>query len=109
MTVQPLTGALIGLALLQVLVIMICWHGVTRGHWRRFPAGRVLMWLLAVIGAILTLATASSFWPVFPGRAGAYIALYVALNVVLSALGVTIIREQRRHQRDHRDPPDKEH
>lgn len=105
MTIQPWTAILIGAALVQSIVIMVMWHGVTDGGWRRFPAGRVLMVLLGVIAAILTLATASSFFPVFPGRAWAYISLYVALNITLAWLGQTIITEQIRNQRG--DPPDK--
>ena len=100
MTIQPWTGLLIGLAMLQTLVIMIGWHGVTYGAWARFPAGRVLMSLLGIMWAILTLATVSSFFPFFPGRPWIYLTLYAILNVALTALGVTIIREQRKHNKD---------
>ena len=100
MTIQPWTGLLIGLAMLQTLVIMIGWHRVTHGAWARFPAGRVLMSLLGIMWAILVLATASSFFPAFPGRPWIYLTLYAILNVALTALGVTIIREQRKHNKD---------
>lgn len=106
MTLQPLTGILIGAAAVQAIVIMIVWNGITWGGWRRFPAGRVLMVLLAVIAAILTLSTSSSFFPAFPGRSWAYIVLYVALNGVLGWLGHTIVREQARHNQED-PPPDK--
>lgn len=104
MTVQPLTGILIGAAMVQSIMIMIVWHGITGGGWRRFPAGRVLMVLLGVLASILTLSTSSSFFPVFPGRALVYIVLYLALNIVLGWLGLTIVHEQDRHNRD--EPPD---
>ena len=106
MTVQPLTGILIGAAMVQAVMIMVVWHGITGGGWRRFPAGRVLMVLLAVIAAILTLATSSSFFPAFPGRSWAYIVLYLALNLTLGWLGFTIVREQTRHNSDNEPPPD---
>lgn len=100
MTIQPWTGLLIGLAMFQTIIIMVGWHGVTQGAWSRFPAGRVLMGLLGIMWAILTLATASSFFPAFTGRPWVYLALYLILNVALTALGYTIIREQRKHNKD---------
>ena len=96
MTIQPLTGILMAVALAEILAVMIGWHFMTRGVWTTFPAGRVLMGLLAVMGAILILATASSFYPSFPGRAWVYIGLYAGLVGVLGWLGWTIFREQRR-------------
>ena len=100
MTIQPLTGYLMGSAMLLTLIIMIGWHAVTYGRWVGFPAGRVLMSLLVVMFSILTLATASSFFPEFPGRPWAYVVLYAILNVSLIALGVTIIKEQFKRNKD---------
>lgn len=95
MTIQPLTGILMAAALTETLVVMVGWHVMTRGVWTTFPAGRVLMALLGVMGAILALAAASSFFPYFPGRAWVYIILYAVLVCVLACLGWTIFREQR--------------
>lgn len=96
MIYQPLTGVLIGGAMLQTFVIMIVWHCVTRGAWFKFPAGRVLMGLLGIMLAILVLATTSSFYPMLPFRAELYVVLYTILNISLAILGVTIVREQKK-------------
>ena len=104
MTIQPLTGILIGTALLETLVVMLGWHWITRGGWQGFPAGRVLMGLLGVQSAILTLAAASSFFPGFTGRPYVYIALYVVLIIAVGRLGYTIFTEQRSHRG--KRPPD---
>lgn len=100
MTIQPLTGILMSVALLETLIVMIGWHGLTGGTWTRFPAGRVLMGLLAVMAAILTLASFSGFFPAFPGRPWVYIGLYTLLIGVLGWLGYTIFREQQKHNKD---------
>lgn len=76
---------------------------LARGHaWRgaRFPARQGLMSLLGVIWAILTLATTSSFWPMFPCSPWIYLSLYASLNVALTALGLMMIREQSHHNKD---------
>ncbi|GAA3322989.1 hypothetical protein [Paeniglutamicibacter sulfureus] len=52
-------------ALDEILAGMIGWRFRTHGLWTTFPAGRVFMGLLAVMGAIHILATASSFYPSF--------------------------------------------
>lgn len=96
MTIQPLTGILIAVACLSTMGVMIGWHCLGRGAWRRWAAGVTLMGLLAVIAAITALATASSFFPAFPGRATVYIALYVLLILSIWAIGWTIFREQRK-------------
>ena len=100
MTIQPLTGILMSVALLETVIVMIGWHGLTGGGWTKFPAGRVLMGLLAVMAAILTLASFSSFAPTFPGRPWVYISLYTLLIGVLGWLGYTIFREQQKHNKD---------
>lgn len=102
-----LHGGLLGLATLQTLVIMISWHFITRAQWRRFPAGRVLMGLLAVMGAILTLSMASAVYPAWPWFGWLFIAGYTLLNIALSFLGYTIIREQRRHVKRYEDREEK--
>ena len=100
MTIRPITGILIGLTILQTLVIMIGWHGVRHGAWARSHAGRVLMSLLGVMWAILALATTSNFWPMFPDRSWIYLTPFEILQVALAVLGVTIIREQRKHNKE---------
>lgn len=97
MTVQPLTGILIMIVFASTLGVMIIWHALTRGVWRRHAAGRALMGLLATQSAITALAAASSFFPEFPGRAHVYIMLYVLLVASVWAIGWTIFREQRRN------------
>ncbi|OIH81970.1 hypothetical protein BLJ79_21670 [Arthrobacter sp. UCD-GKA] len=96
MTIQPLTGILMAVALTETVVVMIGWHRMTNGAWTGFPAGRVLMGLLGVLAAILTLATISSWLPGFPGRPWIYVGLYMSLIVVLGWLGWTIFREQHK-------------
>lgn len=105
MTIQPLTGILIGIALLETLVVMLGWHRITRGGWHGFPAGRVLMGLLGTQAAILTLAAASSFFPGFAGRPYVYIILYLVLIGAVGRLGYTIFTEQRRHHDKPPEPP----
>lgn len=100
MTVQPLTAILMGVVLVATVSVMILWHSATRGAWTGFPAGRVLMALLGVQSAILALATASGFFPTFPGRPYVYLALYSMLIVVVVWLGVTIWVEQKRNHKD---------
>lgn len=100
MTIQQFTGILMSVALLETVIVMIGWHGLTGGTWTKFPAGRVLMGLLAVMAAILTLASFSSFATTFLGRPWVYIGLYTLLIGVLGWLGYTIFREQQRHNKD---------
>lgn len=50
-------------ALAEILAVAIGWHFMTRGLRTTFPAGHGLMGLLAVMGTIHILATASSFFP----------------------------------------------
>lgn len=96
MTIQPLTGILILLVCLSTVGVMIGWHTLTRGVWRQHAAGRALMGLLATQSAITGLATASSFFPEFPGRAHVYLTLYVLLIGSVWWIGWTIFREQHR-------------
>ena len=98
MTFQPLTGILILSVCLSTLGVMIGWHVLTRGVWRRNAAGRALMELLAAQSAITALATASSFFPEFPGRAHVYLTLYVLLIGSVWRIGWTVFREQRRNR-----------
>ncbi|GAA1498819.1 putative phage holin [Paeniglutamicibacter kerguelensis] len=97
MTIQPLTGILVLSACLSTLGVMIGWHVLTRGVWRRHAAGRALMGLLATQSAITALATASSFFPEFPGRAHVCLALNVLLIASVWRIGWTVFREQRRN------------
>lgn len=95
MTIQPLTGILMAVEFFSVLIVMIGWHVLTRGSWRHWAAGVSLMGLLATIAAITALASVSSFFPMFPGRALAYIILYSLLIVTTWLIGWAIYRAQR--------------
>ncbi|MGO2122462.1 hypothetical protein, partial [Glutamicibacter arilaitensis] len=44
--------------------------------------------------------TSSGFFPAFPGRPFIYLGLYSILIFVVGWLGYTIIREQRKHNKD---------
>ena len=100
MTVQPTTAILMSIVLVETIIVMFGWNWITRGAWTGFPAGRVLMALLGVQSAILLLAAASGFFPVFPGRPYVYLALYSILIFVVGWLGYTIFREQRKNNKD---------
>ena len=100
MTVQPTTAILMAIVLVETIIVMFGWNWITKGAWAGFPAGRVLMALLGVQSAILLLATLSGFFPAFPGRPYVYLALYSILILVVGWLGYTIIREQRKHNKD---------
>lgn len=93
MTIQPLTGILIGAVFLVTVVVMVGWHVLSGGVWRRWAAGRAIMGLLATQSAITLLATASSFFPGFPGRAAIYIAVYFLLIFSMGWVGWTIWSE----------------
>jgi hypothetical protein len=96
MTIQPITGILVAIVFAETVTVMILWQYLTRGAWVGFPAGRVLMGLLAVMAAITALAAGSMFFPAFPGRPLVYLGLYTMLIIAVGSLGFTIIREQRR-------------
>lgn len=78
----------------------IAYHVVTRGTWRRQPAGRWLMTLAVVPVLFMALAvSAQVFGPTFPGRQVAQIAVYSALTVLPFWLLVLLYRAQRRERR----------
>lgn len=98
MTFQPLTGILISILFGETVAVMAIWHTMTHGTWTTFPAGRVLMGILATMSLITGLAAASSFFPEFAFRPYLYIILYVLFILVMGWLGWTIAWAQHRHR-----------
>lgn len=100
MTIQPITGILIALVLALTITTMGIWHQFTRGGWRKHDSGKAIMSLLAVQTAILTLATATTFFGEWPGRPWMYITVYLLLIGAQARIAWTIYDL-------HRQPPDK--
>lgn len=98
MTLQPITGVLITITLLLTVATMIMWHTRTSGAWKQHESGKALMGLLAVQSAILTLATATSIFEVWPGRPWMYVTVYLLLIGAMARIAWTIWDAPRKHK-----------
>lgn len=102
MTIQPITGILIALVLVLTLVTMGVWQHLTKGAWRNYSAGKALMGLLGVQTAILTLATATTWFGEWPGRPWMYIVVYLLLAGAQARIAWTIYNTHKHPERiDH--------
>lgn len=90
MTIQPITGILITIVLALTVATMLIWHYLTKGGWRHHDSGKAIMSLLAVQAAILSLATATSLFEVWPGRAWMYLIVYLLLIGAQARIAWTI-------------------
>lgn len=90
-----LNAALVTLIFLETVAVMVMWERLTGGGWRRWPAGRSLMGLLACIAGITGLA-ATALW--IPGRQSDSLLFsfaYLSLVIALFHVGRTILNTQK--------------
>lgn len=93
LTLNTLSSFLICLVMIETLVIVAVWW--SRSAWYRYSAGRAIMALLMAQAAIIALAVMSRvFGYDFPGRDYVYIAVYLALAIIMGWVGVTIVLAQ---------------
>jgi cation transport ATPase len=99
-SLMPLNGALFALTSLATVTIIVSWWWTTRGAWLRWPAGRSLMGLLAIIAVITANATAAYLLGAnYPAKPIMYSVLYAVLLVAVIGIGVTIHCVQRSNDR----------
>ncbi|QWY81334.1 membrane protein [Arthrobacter phage Rizwana] len=92
----PLNALVIAVVGVCTLVVMIYWHTVTKGTWKRWPAGQSLMLLLAIIAVITLNAAVNILVPHYWGKVGLYFGLYGALILAIFFIGWTIRKEMRK-------------
>ena len=96
MNLIPLNGLLFGLVAATTVMVMASWWISTGGAWMRWPAGRSLMGLLAIIALITVNATLSvALGPAYPAKPLVYTVMYLLLWAAVLVIGATIMRVQR--------------
>jgi uncharacterized membrane protein YfcA len=97
---QPLfIVALIGLVSIIATETIVYWHRATRGSWRNWPAGRSLMYLLAIIATGFGFGVLNQFLGQYALRPAFGFVLYLAFIAALVIIRITIAAEMRRGRR----------
>ncbi|WP_102158664.1 putative phage holin [Zhihengliuella halotolerans] len=83
-------GVLLAACALISVLNAVTWHAITRGAWRRYSAGRTVMFLVAAVGL---LTGAASIHLLFPDlHTGPVVGTAAILLAALVYIGATIHR-----------------
>jgi uncharacterized membrane protein YfcA len=93
---QPITTfVLTAIVSLIALESVFYWHRKTRGSWRRWPAGRSLMYLLIIIGVGFGYGVANQLLGQYAARPYVGFGLYLMFIAALIVIRLTIRSELR--------------